>query len=56
MKDEDYEKLSNESKPKYRQDLEKNKLQVKKNPSNPYERENAIFVDNCRRQLPNMKP
>ena len=56
MKDEDCKKLSNEAKAKYKQDLEKNKLQVKKNPSNPYERENAIFVDNCCRQLPNMKP
>ena len=44
MKDENYEKLSNESKAKYKEDLEKNKLHVKKNPCNPYERENTIFV------------
>jgi len=55
MKDEDYEKLSNESKAKYKQDLEKNKL-LKKNPRDPYERENAIFVDYCRQRLSKMKP
>ena len=56
MKDEEYEKLSNESKAKYKLDMENNELRVKKNPRDPYERENAIFVDNCRQNLPTMKP
>ena len=56
MKDEEYEKLSNESKAKYKLDMENNELRVKNNPRDPYERENAIFVDNCRQNLPTMKP
>ena len=38
MKDEDCDKLSNESKAKYKQDMEKNKLRVKKNPRDPYKK------------------
>ena len=56
MKDEEYEKLCNDSKAKYKLDLENNDLRVKKYPRDPYKRENAIFVDSCRQNLSTMKP
>ena len=56
MIDEQYDTLSEEEKEKYNKKLEKMKQQVKGQPRDPYERENAIFVSYCRVRLLRMKP